>query len=216
MNEIASSSNVEKIEIKMAEPFIANIEDIIPYWRNPRKNAEAVEVVKKSIQEYGFNVPIMVDDKNVIITGHTRYKAMKELGATTILAVMNLDLDEKLSNEYRIADNAVGNIATWDMTLLPVDMRDMRIDIMQGFFPTMNLDSMMDEIKGSINHIVVTDETMLKTKQNLDSMFGNRAQESENDLVEITCPHCGDDFNISHSAFKSQLRVQADDKAADE
>ena len=55
------------------------LNDIKPYWRNPRKNEKAVEAVKQSIQDYGFNQPILLDSKKVIIAGHTRYKALLEL-----------------------------------------------------------------------------------------------------------------------------------------
>ena len=56
------------------------IEDITPYWRNPRDNDKTVPAVVKSIQKYGFNVPLILDNKNIIISGHTRFRAIKELG----------------------------------------------------------------------------------------------------------------------------------------
>ena len=52
------------------------INDIKPYWRNPRDNTNAIEAVKQSIQTYGFNTPLIIDKENVIIAGHTRYKAL--------------------------------------------------------------------------------------------------------------------------------------------
>jgi site-specific DNA-methyltransferase (adenine-specific) len=56
------------------------LKDIKPYRRNPRKNNISVEPLKRSIEKYGFNVPLVVDKSGEIITGHTRYKAAKELG----------------------------------------------------------------------------------------------------------------------------------------
>lgn len=50
------------------------------YENNPRFNEKAVEKVAESIKQFGFKVPIIIDDENTIIAGHTRYKAAKELG----------------------------------------------------------------------------------------------------------------------------------------
>ena len=49
--------------------------DIRPYDQNPRHNDQAVEAVARSLQEFGFRQPIVVDEQGVIIVGHTRYKA---------------------------------------------------------------------------------------------------------------------------------------------
>ena len=57
-----------------------SIKDILPYEKNPRINDEAVPVVKESIKEFGFRIPIVIDVNDVIVAGHTRVKAAKELG----------------------------------------------------------------------------------------------------------------------------------------
>lgn len=54
------------------------IEDIKPYPNNPRKNDAAVDAVAKSIEEFGFLVPIVIDKNGVIAAGHTRYKAARQ------------------------------------------------------------------------------------------------------------------------------------------
>ena len=59
------------------------ITEITPYEKNPRKNDEAVDYVAKSIEEFGFKVPIVIDKNGVIVAGHTRYKASKKLRCTT-------------------------------------------------------------------------------------------------------------------------------------
>ena len=58
-----------------------DINTIKPYKNNPREiPIEAVENVSKSIKEFGNNQPIVVDSDNVIVVGHTRWKALKQLG----------------------------------------------------------------------------------------------------------------------------------------
>ena len=56
------------------------VEQLVPYARNPRNNAAAIDAVKASIAEFGFRQPIVVDEKLVVIVGHTRLEAAKALG----------------------------------------------------------------------------------------------------------------------------------------
>ncbi len=57
-----------------------NIANIKAYANNPRNNDAAVKYVAKSIEEFGWKVPIVIDSDNVIVAGHTRVKAARELG----------------------------------------------------------------------------------------------------------------------------------------
>ena len=69
-----------------------NIDEIIPYENNPRKNDEAVQYVANSIKEFGFKVPIIIDKENVIVAGHTRYKAANELGLKEVPVILAVAL----------------------------------------------------------------------------------------------------------------------------
>ena len=62
------------------ETVLMTLESITPYDKNPRSNDSAVDAVAVSIKEFGFRQPIVVDDKGVIIVGHTRWKAARKLG----------------------------------------------------------------------------------------------------------------------------------------
>jgi hypothetical protein len=57
------------------------VERLVPYARNPRNNTAAIDAVKASIAEFGFRQPIVVDEKLVVIVGHTRLEAAKAAGA---------------------------------------------------------------------------------------------------------------------------------------
>lgn len=92
--------------------------DLIPYENNPRHNDEAVEYVKNSIKQFGFKVPIIVDKDNVIIAGHTRLKAAKELGMETVPCIMADDLTPEQVKAFRLADNKVAEYSTWDIESL--------------------------------------------------------------------------------------------------
>ena len=88
--------------------------DIIPYQNNPRKNDDAVNAVAESIRQCTYVAPIIVDEGNVIIAGHTRYKALKALGVEEIQCLVCEGLSEEQKKKYRYLDNKTGEKATWD------------------------------------------------------------------------------------------------------
>jgi DNA modification methylase len=98
------------------------IEEVIPYDKNPRVNDSAVDAVAKSLKEFGFRQPVVVDEHNVIVVGHTRWKAAKQLGLEKIPVHVAKDLTAEQARAYRIADNQTASIADWDMTLLPTEL----------------------------------------------------------------------------------------------
>lgn len=95
-----------------------NIADIKPYGNNPRKNDSAVAPVANSIREFGFKVPIVIDKDGIIIAGHTRYRAAKELKLKTVPCIVADDLTEQQVKAFRLADNKVSEFAEWDQDAL--------------------------------------------------------------------------------------------------
>jgi DNA modification methylase len=102
-----------------------SIDEIQPYERNPRHNDEAVEAVAKSIKEFGWRQPIVIDQEGVIVVGHTRWKAARELGLETV-PVHVADLTPAQAKAYRLADNKTASIAEWDYELLPLELADLQ------------------------------------------------------------------------------------------
>lgn len=110
-----------------------NIYKLIPYENNPRINDEAVEYVKNSIKEFGFKVPIIIDTNNVIIAGHTRYKASEELGLIEVPCIVADDLTDEQVKAYRLADNKVSENSYWNYEKLDKELADI-IDIDMSLF----------------------------------------------------------------------------------
>ena len=100
------------------------VEELIPYAKNPRKNDEAVKYVAQSIEEFGFKIPIIIDKDNIIVAGHTRLKAAKQLGMTEVPCIIADDLTEEQVQAFRLADNKVAEIAEWDESLLKIELED--------------------------------------------------------------------------------------------
>ena len=143
------------------------VSELIPYEKNPRKNDEAVEYVANSIKEFGFKVPIVIDKDNVIVAGHTRLKAAKQLKIKTVPCVVADDLTEEQIKAFRLADNKTSEMAGWDFPLLDMELADIEMDMEQFGFK-------------DFDHSDIDD-------------FFKDAQENEKEekLHTITCPHCG-------------------------
>ena len=94
------------------------IKDVKPYEKNPRNNKDAIQAVKKSIEDFGFLIPCVVDQDNVLVAGHTRYAAAKLLKMKKIPCVQVSNLTPEQVNTFRIIDNKTAELASWDMDLL--------------------------------------------------------------------------------------------------
>ncbi len=114
-----------------------NPSEITPYENNPRQNDKAVETVARSIQEFGFQQPVVVDEKDVIIAGHTRWKAALKLSLARIPVLVASNLTPEQVKAYRIADNKTAEASDWDYTKLIdeiAELSDLDIDIeLTGF-----------------------------------------------------------------------------------
>lgn len=116
------------------------ISEVKPYDKNPRKNDDGVDAVANSIKEFGWQQPIVVDKDNVIIVGHTRYKAAKKLKMDKVPVVVASNLSDEQVRAYRLADNKTGELTDWDMGLLDdelaniadIDMSDFGFDLDLG------------------------------------------------------------------------------------
>ncbi|HAP3036197.1 TPA: ParB N-terminal domain-containing protein [Enterococcus faecalis] len=104
---------------------VQKTEDLIPYEKNPRHNEDAITAVAKSIKKFGFKVPIVVDASNVIVNGHTRLKAAKYLGLKEVPTIIADDLTPEQIKAFRLVDNKVGEIATWDEELLNAELDEL-------------------------------------------------------------------------------------------
>jgi hypothetical protein len=166
---------------------------IIPYHRNPRKNEKAVEAVIKSIEKYGYVTPIIVDKKNVIIVGHSRYQALARLNYDEVDVIVS-DLPASKAKEFRIIDNKTSEFATWDNDKLLAELREFEFnDDFKEMFPFLEFnDTFVDDSKP------VTNEDIKNTGVRLENQFTNNSS-SSNDLSrikKIICPHCSGEIEI--------------------
>ena len=151
-----------------------NIEELIPYENNPRHNdGDAVDKVAASIKEFGFKNPIIIDKDNVIVAGHTRLKAAKQLGIEKVPTIKVDDLTPEQVKAFRLADNKVSEFASWDIELLNDELKDI-LDIEMSDFGFIEIEDI-----------------------DIDGFFEDDEREpKEKEEKEIKCPHCGMYFKV--------------------
>lgn len=114
---------------KKKQIIYKKVVELVPYENNPRNNDEAVDYVANSIKQFHFQVPIIIDKDNVVVAGHTRLKACEKLGIDEVPCIVADDLTEDQIKAFRIADNKVGEVSTWDIEKLGFELADIDIDM---------------------------------------------------------------------------------------
>lgn len=170
-----------------------SISEIVPYENNPRLNDEAIEPVVNSIKQFGFKVPIIIDSSNVIVAGHTRLKAAKQLGMDKLPCIVVSDLTEEQIKAFRLADNKVAEFSSWDYEKLEEELTnivqngEINIDslIKLGFESDLNIDN--KEIEEALDDFF--EDVEIEPEHNLSS-------KSKDDEKYIICPKCGERINL--------------------
>ena len=147
--------------------ILQEINKLIPYHNNPRKN-QAVDKVASSIKEFGWQQPIVVDESNVIVVGHTRYQAAQKLGLKEVPTHIAKGLTESQIKAYRLLDNRANQDALWDDEMLKIEIKgldDLNVDLQLTGFTSSELDKLLfEEKKGLTDDDAIPDNVETKVK----------------------------------------------------
>lgn len=121
------------------------IDDIKPYENNPRINADSVDAVAKSLKQFGWQQPIVVDKDNIVIVGHTRLKAAQKLNMKVVPVLVASNLNEQQVKAYRLADNKTADFSIWDNKKLLDELDSIDDDLFTGFTESDTFDDTFDE-----------------------------------------------------------------------
>lgn len=147
------------------------IDELIPYENNPRFNNDAVDAVAESIKQCEYIAPIIIDEDNVILAGHTRLKALRKLGKTGVDVLIVTGLTEEQKKKYRLLDNKTNELADWDFEALDKELAELDFD---GFdfgldLPMFNIG---DEQSDKTNHAKLTETFLVPPFSILDTRSG--------------------------------------------
>lgn len=154
-----------------------NIDNIRMYENNAKEHPDwQIEQIKNSIQEFGYNDPIAIDENNTIIEGHGRYLALKELGYAGIEVIRLNNLTEEQKTAYAIVHNKLTMNTEFNIDKLKYELNKLEIaefDLNLLGFNDYELENIMD-----------TEEV------DLDEFFQEEEQEKKEEKIKV-CPHCG-------------------------
>lgn len=160
------------------------IDRLIPYARNPRKNDHAVDRIASAIREFGFKVPIIARSNGDVVDGHLRLKAAQKLGMEAVPVLLADDLNDAQIKAFRLSVNKMAELAEWDDELLHLELdelRDIDFDLELTGFDLWELDGQLgDEIDGDDG---LLDESSTKEIDVDDYEMG------------CVCPRCGFEFD---------------------
>ena len=108
-------------------------DELKEYEGNARRNDAGVAKVAESIRQFGFLNPITIDKNNVVISGHTRLKAAKQLELEEVPCVIQ-DMSEEDARLARIVDNKSHEYSTWDVDKLHQELNGINLDFKTTFF----------------------------------------------------------------------------------
>ena len=122
------------------------LDEIKPYENNAKLHPkEQIEQIKNSIKEFGNNDPIAIDENDVIIEGHGRYEALKELGYEDTPVIVLDGLSEEQKNAYRIVHNQLTMNTSWDMDMLKEELSKINLNMNELGFEQDLLDEVEEE-----------------------------------------------------------------------
>lgn len=158
------------------------VSQLIPYARNSRTHSkEQVAQIAASIKEWGWTMPILIDDYDNIIAGHGRIMAAEKLGIDEVPCMTAEGWSEAKRRAYVIADNKLALNAGWEMGALKIEMQELDalgFDLTLTGFEIGEMAALFDEPD-----------------------FAPGTEDDQGKLDElapkiVNCPHCGQDFDL--------------------
>lgn len=211
---------MEQFEV-VNKVIMKKLNEIKPYFKNPRKNDKTVEMLVKVIPQVGFNVPILIDKDGVIVKGHARYKAAFKLGMTEVPCVITNASPEQI-NLDRITDNRISELSEWmeeglmhELDALDVKFDDilgdldLKTDVIENQFDMTEIEeienehpNLSDEDKQKIYEEMLAKKEAEEQKRIAEKIAKAEEEKIEGQLpqkkkyIKCVCGKCGEVFYI--------------------
>jgi len=181
-----------KIEIK-------SVDDLIPYDRNPKIHPDTqIDQLANSIREWGWTMPILIDENDQIIAGHGRLFAAKKLGISEVPCTRAEGWTEQQKKAYVIADNKLAENGEWDTNEYFNQLKEMSNDGydlgLMGVDIDMSAFNFNPVYEPSFDASEIDEGKMIKADQSMQNDQSSRLQPQQ--TTDVICPHCGEEFTF--------------------
>jgi hypothetical protein len=171
--------------------------ELQPYESNPRNHpVEQIEQIKNSIRQWGWTVPILIDEDSTVIAGHGRLYAAMELGLNLVPCVVAKGWSEEQKRGYVIADNRLAENSNWDNAMYFSEIKaldDIGFDLSLAGLDAEQAAALsyQPNLSPNTEYLDVTNEDV----ERVASTLGDIAPKTTK-IVELVCPHCGEDIEF--------------------
>ena len=125
----------------MADYAQIKINELVPYEKNARTHSEEqIQTIINSIQAFGFRNPVIIDENNMILAGHGRVMAAKQMGLESVPFIRWEDMSEDQKRGFILADNKTSDLAGWDLEILQEELQDLNFDMGDFGFSDIKID----------------------------------------------------------------------------
>tara|TARA_B100000519_G_scaffold200112_1_gene212616 strand:- start:5464 stop:6045 length:582 start_codon:yes stop_codon:yes gene_type:complete len=175
---------------------------LIPYDRNPKTHpADQIEQLKASMREWGWTIPILIDEAGGVIAGHGRLYAASEMGLEEVPCIVASDWPEDKKRAYVIADNRLAENGAWDDGLFFSELRGLSDEGFDLALVGMDQNFSFDDFEPNLEPVTsfsdVTDKDMESASNKIDNQIQGIQTDSSLSGVEVMCPYCAETFTFS-------------------
>lgn len=177
------------------------LSELIPYDRNSKLHPDTqIEQLANSIREWGWTIPILIDEKDTVLAGHGRLYAAQQLGLSDVPCMVAEGWSEEKKKAYVIADNKLAEKGGWDNALLYSELKqinDSSFDLaLMGMEDDFKLMDFAPSLEPITNFGEVTNNDMDNASNNIEETFANRGMDNSQNGQEVICPNCSHVFRF--------------------
>lgn len=178
------------------------ISDLIPYERNSKIHPDSqIQQLVKSIQEWGWTVPLLIDEKNNVISGHGRLFAAEELKMKTVPCIVAKGWTDQQRRAYVIADNKLAEQSVWNDDLLYVEMNKLLedgfdIDLLAVDFNMGAMEAYEPNVTPLFNTAQMTEDSIARASGRMDTQMRGISSDKASEAKEVVCPYCAETFKV--------------------
>lgn len=175
--------------------------NLIPYDRNPKAHPDSqIEKLANSIREWGFTIPILIDENDVVLAGHGRLYAALQLGLDEVPTIKALGWSDDQKKAYVIADNKLAEKGEWDTPMLYSELKqisasgfDLSLMGAEDDFELMDFSPNTDP---TMDFSSISSDDMSRASNGLEQSFSERNVDASTRSQEVVCPHCSKSFRF--------------------